>query len=416
LALIFKDVSERKRTEMLTQVALEREQIARAVAEEAAAQRDEFVNVVSHELRTPLSAIVIWARALQSGAVAADGVKGALEAIVSSANLQHALVDDLLDMSRLKAGKVQIAVKHEDLRAVVKEAAAILHPTALARGVELHVDGGATSVPCLIDSGRVHQVLSNVIGNAIKFTANGGHVAVTLRSSAEAALIEVNDDGIGIAASFLPYLFDRFRQGDMRQSRSFGGLGLGLSIARHLVELHGGAITAQSPGEGRGATFRIELPLGAAGVDLARSDDDSPASFRPRPILSGVRVLLVEDESHTRAVLTWLLETCGAEVVPATDGGTAREATAFGARFDVLVCDIGLHGDDGCTLLQALREFPDNPLPALALTAYVRRHDRERALAAGFDAFMSKPVAPDAFVDGVAALAQPARPALSRTS
>ncbi|HVW28026.1 MAG TPA: ATP-binding protein [Polyangiaceae bacterium] len=405
LACVFKDISERKKADALMRLALEREQTARAVAEEATALREEFISVVSHELRTPISAIVIWSTALRSGAVRPDQFDGALEAIVASANLQHRLIDELLDMARLVSGKMQIAVQDEELGAIVKQAVAVLQPTALARRVELHAEAIGARAYCLVDRERLHQVLWNVIGNAIKFTPAGGHVQVALRSTADTAVIDIKDDGPGIPTSFLPYVFDRFRQADMSQTRSFGGLGLGLSIARQLVELHGGTITAASDGPGCGATFRIELPLTAAGVGMTFNEAPSDGvAFSAKSALRGRRVLLVEDESHTRAALTWLLESCGAEVVAVAEGGAAREATALGARFDVLVCDLGLPTEDGCSLLRALRHFPDSPLPALALTAYVCRGDRERARAAGFDAFLPKPIAPDRFIETIAAL------------
>jgi PAS domain S-box-containing protein len=405
LACVFKDISERKRAELVTQSALEREQRARAAAEEATALRDDFISVVSHELRTPISAILICSTALRSGAIPPERLNSALDSIVTSANLQHRLIDELLDIGRLTSGKMPIAVQHDELGGIIEAALTMLRPTAQARKVELSADTGGASVYVLVDRGRLHQVLWNVIGNAIKFSSAGGHVEVSLRSSEDAAVIEIKDDGLGISPSFLPHLFDRFRQADMGPSRSFGGLGLGLSIARELVELHGGTITAASEGVGHGATFRIDLPLGVADVGATWQRGASSPTASPPPALRGRRILVVEDDANTRAGITWLLESCGAEVVAAADGDAAREASALGARFDTLVCDLGLPTGDGCSLLQALREFPNNPLPALALTAYVRRHDRERALAAGFNAFLPKPIAADRFMEAVAALA-----------
>jgi signal transduction histidine kinase/CheY-like chemotaxis protein len=384
---------------------LEREHCARKAAEEATFQRDAFLSVVSHELRNPLSAIVIWSNALREGRVPPERVDSALEAIVTSTGIQHRLVEELLDMSRLSAGKLRIAVRDERLGPIVEEVVGTLAPTAQARQVELRADGIDAPISCLVDRGRLQQVLWNLVGNALKFTPAGGHVLVTLRAGAGCASIEVKDDGIGIAPGFLPYLFDRFRQASSGQARNFGGLGLGLSIARQLVEMHGGSLTAQSEGPGLGATFHLELPLGAAGVEVERDDEQNGhTSFSPWPALPGRQILLVEDESHTRAVLTWLLETCGANVIAVADGSAAREVTGLEAQFDALICDIGLPDEDGCSLLTKLRHLRSNRLPALALTAYVRPGDRERVMAAGFDVFLTKPVMPDAFIRAVAGL------------
>lgn len=407
LACVFKDITERKRFETLMQLALEREQSARAAAEEATSMREQFLRVVSHELATPLSAILIWAKVLRTGSVPGAQVDAALDAITTNAEIQQQLVHDLLDASRLSAGKIQLTVESEELAPIVEAALTILRPTALARDIELALELETPGPRCFVDRGRLHQVLYNLIGNALKFTPSGGHVTVTLRSTPETAIIEVRDDGLGIAPEFLPHVFDSFRQADASQTRAYGGLGLGLTIARQLVELHGGAISAVSDGQGQGATFRVELPRGAAGLSLlphtAGDEYGSESTLSPET-LRGLRILLVEDESHTRAVLSWLLQSHGADVVALDHPALAREALAYGGHFDALVCDLGLPEDDVCTLLPVLRSLAPEPLPALALTAYVHREDRERAMRAGFDAFLPKPVAPRAFIEAVAEL------------
>jgi signal transduction histidine kinase len=411
LACVFNDVTASKTAAAALQRALEREQAARAAAEAAAQLRDDFVGVVSHELRTPLSALLVWSKVLRDGALDDVARARALEAIATSAEMQRQLVDQLLDTSRLTAGKAQLAMRDAPLAPVVESALSVLRATAEARQITLVDDlggepmstSGGASLRALVDADRLRQVLCNVIGNAVKFTPPGGRVEVRLRAEGDAAVVEVRDTGVGIAPEFLPFVFDRFRQADPTRTRRHGGLGLGLSIARQLIELHGGLITAASDGVGRGALFRIELPLGAADGAHAREVHAS-APFVPQPLLRGRRILLVEDDAHTRAALTWLLEQCAASVVAVAEASSVREALGHGATFDALVCDIGLPDEDGCDLLRSVRALPNGTLPAVALTAYVRRKDRARAEAAGFDAFVAKPVDPDTIVETVVGL------------
>jgi signal transduction histidine kinase len=392
--------------------------------------RDEFLAVLSHELRTPLSAILIWAKMLRAGAVKPEERAQAIAVIEQSALAQRKLIEDLLDVSGMISGKVRMQMETGDLGDVLATTVEAVHPMAEAKRVALTLDLLPATVLARIDRSRLQQVVWNLVHNAVKFTPSGGSVRVRLQRIASVLRIEVADTGRGIAPAFLPFVFDRFRQADSSTTRAYGGLGLGLAIARQLVELHGGTIQAKSDGEGRGATFIVELPhiegeIAAAGPRASREHPIATSdTFVPSPKLDGVRVLFVEDEAHTRTVVQWLLEQCGAVVTPAasadaalatliadhgrdndaTAAGTGAQAAAIGARqFDVLVSDVGLPEKDGYELLaEVRRSAAGQSLPALALTAYAREEDRRRALDAGFEAYLAKPVEPRALVEAIA--------------
>ncbi len=410
---VLRDVTEARRAEQERERVLEREQAARREAETAMRMRDEFVAVVSHELRTPLSAILLWARMLRSGTLLPHDEAQALRVIEQSAAVQRKLIDDLLDASRMLQGKVQLSVREVELAPLVEAAIEVVRPMSEAKGVRVTAELDGSAPRARVDPDRLQQVLWNLLHNALKFTPGGGHVCVRLSSLERAVRLEVKDTGRGIGAEFLPRVFERFRQADASITREHGGLGLGLSIAHQLVELHGGTIRAASAGEGHGAAFTVELPLAGVG---ARPGSEAPSSlggetkpppFLPAPLLSGVRVLIVEDEAHTRTVLQWLLEQCEAEVTATGSAEESLAALADGACFDVLVSDVGLPGHDGYTLLRQVREhLSGSRLPALALTAHARDEDRSRAQEAGFEAYLSKPVEPRVLIEAIAGLAR----------
>jgi len=410
---VLRDRTDARRVEEERERVLQREKAARRDAEAAMRMRDEFVAVVSHELRTPLSAILLWARMLRAGAIKPQDQARALVTIEQSATAQRKLIDDLLDASRMLSGKVQLSVREVELAPLIHSAIEVVRPMSEAKGVLVTAELADTAAQARVDPDRLQQVLWNLLHNALKFTPAGGRVCVRLSRLQRAVRLEVEDTGRGISPAFLPHVFERFRQADTSTTREHGGLGLGLSITHQLVELHGGTIRASSAGEGRGATFTIELPLVEVGVPPAGEAPSAQGAeakaplFVPSALLTGVRVLIVEDETHTRTVLQWLLEQCGAEV---TATGSAEEGLAAlesGARFDVLVSDVALPGRDGYSLLRQLRKSPaGRQLPALALTAYTREEDRSRAREAGFEEYMAKPVEPQALVQAIAGLAR----------
>ena len=415
---VLRDRTDARRVEEERERVLEREQAARRDAEAAMRMRDEFVAVVSHELRTPLSAILLWARMLRVGAIKPQDQARALLTIEQSATAQRKLIDDLLDASRMLSGKVQLSVREVELAPLIHAALEVVRPMSEAKGVLVTAELADTTGRARVDPDRLQQVLWNLLHNAVKFTPSGGRVCVRLSRLERAVRLEVEDTGRGISPAFLPYVFERFRQADASTTREHGGLGLGLSITHQLVELHGGTLRASSPGEGLGATFTLELPLTESGARTggeapsAPGTEAKPPLFVPSALLTGVRVLIVEDEPHTRTVLQWLLEQCEAEV---TATGSAEESLAAlegGARFDVLVSDVALPGRDGYSLLRQVREsLAGSQLPALALTAYTRDEDRGRAREAGFEGYLAKPVEPQALVQAIAGLARLNAPA-----
>ena len=373
-------------------------------AEDANRAKDEFLATVSHELRTPLASILGWTRLLRRGGLAPEKQSRALETLERNARAQTRLVEDLLDVSRIVSGKTRLNVEAADLGRIVESAVDSLRPSADARGVKLEV----AVQPCTLagDPERLHQVLWNLLSNAVKFTPRGGRVAVSLEERERIATLTVSDDGQGIRPDFLPHVFERFRQADATATRAHGGLGLGLAIVRHLVELHGGTVSASSEGEGRGSAFTVQLPLGAA-VPLERS----PAEALPRPgtSLAGLRLVVVDDEPDTREMVASTLEAHGAEVVSLADAAEVLRWFASN-QADLLVSDIAMPRMDGCAMIRELRRSglgTSSGIPAVALTAYARPEDRRHALEAGFQDYLTKPVEPEELVARVAALARP---------
>jgi PAS domain S-box-containing protein len=352
--------------------------------ERANRAKDEFLAMLSHELRTPMTATLGWGTMLQGGLDAA-GTRTAADAIVQATRAQAHLIDDLLDISRIVSGKMQLSVRAIRLADAIDAAIETVRPAAEAKQIALEIHRNA-GIRLHGDPERLQQVFWNLLSNAVKFTPRGGKVSISTTSDTDSARVVVRDTGEGIDGELLPYIFDRFRQGESGASRKFGGLGLGLSIARNLVELHGGTLTAASAGRGQGAELTVLLPLGAVEGDVPSAQT---AGAAPRP-LDGVTLLLVEDDPATRAMLEMALRRFGATV---TAAGAAEEAieTLQGTRFDVVVSDIGLPGEDGCALLQRIRAA-GNDTPAIALTAYASPTQRERALAAGFHSWLAKPV------------------------
>ncbi|HYE13434.1 MAG TPA: PAS domain S-box protein [Pyrinomonadaceae bacterium] len=393
----------------------ETEQRLRAEAEAANRVKDEFLATVSHELRTPLTAIVGWASMLRSNVLDADSTARAVETIERNAKAQTQIIEDLLDVSRIITGTLTLNAHASDLGPVVDAAVDSVRPAAASKGITIvaETEPGLGSV--WGDPARLQQVMWNLLANAVKFTPPGGEVRVSVARSGERARVTVSDTGQGISPDFLPFVFDRFRQADQRITRQHGGLGLGLSIVRHLVELHGGSVRAESEGEGRGSTFTVELPFTASGEAEAGAPAaaHSPAGGAAAsasdlaPSLDGLRVLLVDDEPDARTLLTTVLEQRGAKVRAVA---SAAEALAELAEFgpDVLVSDIGMPGEDGYTLLRKVRALGPSEggrVPAVALTAYAREEDRMRALLAGYQVHVAKPVNPSEFIAVVGGLA-----------
>jgi signal transduction histidine kinase/ActR/RegA family two-component response regulator len=373
-----------------------RESAARA--EEANRLKDDFLSTVTHELRTPLNAISGWAYMLRSGGVPVGRQDHALEVIERNAGAQAKLIADLLDVSRIGAGRLRLNLAPAEPAQIVQLAVDAVKPSADARGIRIAVTV-SDNEPIRADVGRIQQVLCNLLANAVKFSTDRDQVEIAVRHEAPNVIITVRDHGEGIKPEFMPYLFEPFRQADAGATRSHGGLGLGLTITKRLVELHGGTIQAHSEGEGRGATFVVRLP-GASACAAATPDARTPLGDSNRSAgreLGGLNVLLVEDESDTRELLLTLFEFCGANASGACSAADALEQF-HRDRPDIIVSDVGLPGEDGLTFLRKLRQLPGGDIPAVALTAFVRPQDRDVALAAGFDAHVAKPIEPTEFL------------------
>jgi len=374
--------------------------------EQASRMKDEFLATVSHELRTPLNAMLGWTKLLRSGRLEADRMAVALETIERNTLAQAQLIEDLLDVSRIVTGKLRLQKKPVDLADIVRAAVATVQPAADARGIALDVQINMPDGGLMGDPSRLQQVVWNLLSNAIKFSPEHGRVAVTLTSDDTHAALSVSDRGIGIPPAFLPFVFDRFRQADSTITRSHGGLGVGLAIVRHVVEMHGGTVEAFSEGENRGATFTVRMPLDRAAKGAERPGVLDPD--RRAGDIAGLSVVLVDDQPDALEMTRLLLETRGAHVRTAPSARHALQALRD-ARPDVLVADIGMPGEDGYWLVEQVRaDATLSDLPAVALTAYARPEDRARSLAAGYQMHLTKPLDADQLTSAVSSLARSA--------
>ena len=407
VCLIFTDLSESLRE------LLEGEKAARAEAESASRLKDEFLATLSHELRTPLNSILGWGHMLVEGSLPEEKRAHALATILRNATAQHRLIEDLLDVSRIVNGNLRLSVESVDLATVIDAAVEAVRPAADAKDVKVVVDVKPGVGNVRGDASRLQQVVWNLATNAVKFTPRGGTVTLSLAAGKDSVEIRVVDTGAGIAPEFLPYVFDRFRQEDGGITRRNGGLGLGLSIARQLVELHGGSITVKSDGLGKGAAFVVELPFApqkaiAPAPRPATRSTNGHGTRGGSKELEGVSVLVVDDERDARELLQSAFEQHGAIVTTAASAAEGLAAIAS-ERPTVIVSDIGMPGEDGYAFIRKVRALsPENGgrTPALALTAYARAEDRVRALREGFQTHAAKPVEPVELLTLVASLAR----------
>lgn len=406
------DITGRKRAEQEREQLLDQEQKAREEAETANRAKDEFLATVSHELRAPLNAMLGWAQILRSTRVDDKTLAHAIEIIERSARTQSRLIEDLLDTARIVSGKLRLDIQPVDLTSLIENAVDVLRPASEAKQIDIQLRLNAGREVITGDPDRLQQVVWNLLSNAIKFTPKGGGVEVHLERADPHVRITVSDTGKGISAEYLPFIFDRFHQADSSSTRRSTGLGLGLSLVRHLVELHGGTVYAKSTGEGQGSSFIINLPLRAV---LPLASEGEPPVFGGlgvlgAPSLEGVWALVVDDEADARELVATLLKQCGAKVTPVASAHEALAVLAAGEqgrRPDVVVSDVSMPEVDGHELMRRVRELaPDmgGRIPAVALTAYGRSIDRIRALSAGFQMHMPKPVEPAELATVVASL------------
>jgi signal transduction histidine kinase/CheY-like chemotaxis protein len=402
-----KYVADLRRSEEQRDQLLLREQRARADAEAANRMKDEFLATLSHELRTPLTALYGWACLLRETTLADDVANQAAKAIERNAKIQTQLIDDLLDVSRIISGKLHLDVRPIDLSSVTEAAISVVRPAADAKSIHLTYSHPQVVGTISGDFARLQQVIWNLLSNAVKFTPEGGRIEVCLDYSDTHARLTVVDTGKGISKDFLPHVFDRFRQADSSTTRGFGGLGLGLAIVRHLVELHGGTVNADSQGENLGATFMTSFPLISTRLESPSISHSGEHDFADLSQLAGLRVLVVDDEMDARQVIGHSITRRGAEVKTC---GSAREALQLLEEWrpDVLLSDIGMPGEDGYSLINKVRALPPErggQTPAAAFTAYAREEDRERALAAGYQMHIAKPISSAQLVSTLAQLA-----------
>lgn len=401
-----RDITDRKQAEVEREQILQREQAAREAAERANQIKDEFLAVLSHELRTPLNPILGWTRLLRNGTLDAAKTAHAIEIIERNAKLQVQLIEDLLDISRILRGKLALNMLPVDLKFAVNAALETVRLAMDAKSIHLQTQIDPALSPVIGDVGRLQQVVWNLLSNAVKFTPTGGRITITLTQVGASAQIQIIDTGKGIQPEFLPYVFEHFRQEDGAITRKFGGLGLGLAIARQIVELHGGTIQAQSAGENQGATFTVKLPLLKPQSEPELNDQSAlntstPTSDQP---LAGLRVLVVDDETDTRELTAFILEQAGAFVTTAPSAIAALEALAQSPP-DILISDIGMPEMDGYALLRQIRKTqPGQLIPAVALTAYAGEVDQQQAIAAGFQTHLCKPVEPTIIIAVIARL------------
>jgi len=412
VVIVFHDVSQRRQAEREREQLLKSEQAARAEAETASRLKDDFLATVSHELRSPLSAILGWSAMLNKGKLEEATVRNALGIIERNARAQAAIVNDILDVSRIITGKLHIDSHPVEIDLLIGEAVETLRPAAIAKSITLSVALDNDIEGSIVgDSNRLRQVVWNLISNAIKFTPENGRVEISLEQVGSHAEIKVSDNGAGIDEHFLPFAFERFRQSDSSMTRAQGGLGLGLSIVRHLVELHGGMVTAQSTGAGCGATFIVRLPLSEKGDDLiiptssfAAETAVSKEVLIDAMDIRGLRVLIVDDDTDTLEVLRVVLKQYGAQVRIAVSTADALEVF-HEWKPDVLISDLGMPAEDGYALIGKIRALPPEQgggIPAAALTAYVSEKDRLKSLSSGYQIHIAKPVDPTTIAAAVA--------------
>ena len=416
---VIEDVTERVAREAALQAQIEErsrllssENVARREAERANRLKDEFLATISHELRNPLNAILGWAHMMRLGKLNEANMERAVETIYRNAKSQSQLVADLLDVSRIISGKLRLDLRMVDLIHIVNAAIDSIRPTADAKGIRLQTIMDPAAGPISGDADRLQQIVWNLLTNAVKFTPKGGRIQVRVQRINSHVEIVVSDSGVGISKEFLPYVFDRFRQADASTTRMHGGLGLGLSIVRQLVDLHGGSVNVQSEGEGKGAIFTIMLPF--VGV-ISQKEDESVhltqseeiLSFEGLPSLEGLKVLVVDDEADTRELIGEVLKGCGSEVIITRSVAEALEALEQ-HKPDILISDLGMPNEDGYSLIEKIRALPSErggDIPAAALTAYARAEDRLRVLRSGFQFHLPKPVDSAELVTVVASLA-----------
>jgi len=411
-----RDITDRKQAEEERTLLLASAEAARVEADTANSIKDEFLATVSHELRTPLSAILGWSQMLVSGKLDEQESKRAVETILRNARAQREIIDDLLDISRIITGKLRLDMRSVELARMVEAVVDGVRPAADARNIHLQTSIDPRIGPIAGDPDRLQQIIWNLLSNAIKFTPQGGRVGVRLERMDSHVEITISDTGQGIDPELLLHVFDRFRQSDSSSRRRHGGLGLGLSIVRQLVELHGGTVTAESPGEGAGTTFKVILPVTSVHHDPSdiekttrpMIEGNSPTEGGPQPSLNDLRVLVVDDERDSRELVATVLMMCGAEVI---SFGSATEALEEMARqqFDILISDIGMPEMDGYALISQVRQLPverGGRIPAAALTAFAGIEDRKRVLSAGYQIHIPKPVEPAKLIFVVASLAE----------
>ncbi|HEY9803790.1 MAG TPA: ATP-binding protein [Leptolyngbyaceae cyanobacterium] len=402
---IVEDITARKQAEQEREQFLKREQAARLEAEAANLIKDEFLSILSHELRSPLNPILGWLRLITHNQLNESKKAEALGIIERNAKLLAEMIEDLLNVSQILQGKLSLNVSSVDLVAIISQVLENVQLAAQAKNIQLHSVVPSPECFVLGDSTRLQQIFWNLLSNAIKFTPAGGRVEVRLKQVDTQAQIQVTDAGQGISREFLPYVFDKFRQADSKTTRRFGGLGMGLAIVKHLVELHGGQVWAESPGEEQGSTFTVRLPLITMQAAKNRGNKQSAHDLN----LNGIRILLVDDEVDSQELASFIFAESGAEVIAV---GSGFEAIPHLMSFqpDVLVCDIGMPDMDGYMLLQKIRSLPPEQggqIPAIALTAYTGKSDKEQAISAGFQAHLPKPVEATQLLEVISKLVKP---------
>ncbi|MGL5834395.1 MAG: hybrid sensor histidine kinase/response regulator, partial [Waterburya sp.] len=407
LLVISRDITDRKQAELERERLLEQEQIAREAAERASRVKDEFLAILSHELRSPLNPILGWIQMMQTYQLDADKINQAVTTIDRNARLLTQLIDDLLDIARILRGKLALNVTTFNLELAIEAAIETVQTAAEAKSIAIKTNFSPVG-QIKGDFTRLQQIMWNLLTNAVKFTPDGGTVEIQLQQIGKRAQISVSDTGKGISPEFLPHVFEYFRQADASVTRNHGGLGLGLAIVHHLVELHGGEVTVTSPGVGQGATFIVQLPLLSTNSwGAAKKSETTAAKIAPNlPSLQGIRVLVVDDDSDNCELLAMLLEQYQAEVMTVA---SAMEVSSVLKSFkpDILVSDIGMPDVDGYTLLRSIRCLPPEQggqIPAIAVTAYARPEDAQQALACGFQRHLSKPIDANQLVIAIAEL------------